>query len=99
MFRGAAPRTPGARGQGRAALPGRAGPGGGCALLPALPSVLFPARFLCLRPGAACGLQGPGGGAELRAAAGSAGYGPGSRATRGPGGGGGERAGARPIQA
>ena len=35
MFRGAAPRTPGARGQGRAALPGRAGPGGGCALLPA----------------------------------------------------------------
>ena len=35
MFRGAAPRTPGARGQGRAALLGRAGPGGGCALLPA----------------------------------------------------------------
>lgn len=99
MFRGAAPRTPGARGQGRAALQGRAGPGGGCAVLPAPSLGLFPTRFLRLRPRAACRLQGPGGGAGLRAAAGGAGCGPGSGATQGPGGGGGARAGARPTWA
>ena len=99
MFRGAAPRTPGARGQGRAALPGRAGPGGGCAFLPAPSFGLVPRAFPAPSSPAACRLQGPDGGAGLRAAAGGAGFGPGSGTTRGPGGGGGARAGARPTQA
>lgn len=78
---------------------GAQGPAAAALFFPLLPSVSFPARFLHLRPRAACRLQGPGGGAGLRAAAGGVGYGPGSGATRGPGGGGGARAGARPTQA
>lgn len=92
MFRGAALRTPGARRQGRAALPGRAGPGGCCALLPALLWISSPARVLRLGPWAEWGLG-------LRATAGNADCGPDFGATRGPGVGGGARAWARRIQA
>lgn len=75
MFRGAAPRTPGARGQGRAALLGRAGPGGGCALLLApslglVPSTLSapssPGSVLALRAGRRGRVQGCCGQRRLR---------------------------------